>query len=102
MTLLLWSFVAVEGKTRKSGESSGRAGSDRSARLTNRATSFHTRKVGKMFPTIRKSDYTVHMLKEKPRLLLYLSSHSSLEFWVSPPITSFELPSSMPRSKREI
>jgi hypothetical protein len=40
MTLLVWSFVAVEGKTRKSGESSGRAGSDGSARLTNRATSF--------------------------------------------------------------
>jgi hypothetical protein len=28
MTLLLWSFVVVEGKTRRSGESSGRAGSD--------------------------------------------------------------------------
>jgi hypothetical protein len=29
MTLLLCSFVVVEGKTRKSGENSGRAGSDR-------------------------------------------------------------------------
>jgi hypothetical protein len=28
MTLLLCSFVVVEGKTRKSGEKSGRAGSD--------------------------------------------------------------------------
>jgi hypothetical protein len=29
MTLLLWGFVAVEGKTRKSGEKSGRVVSDR-------------------------------------------------------------------------
>jgi hypothetical protein len=29
MTLLLWSFVVVEGKTRKSGEKSGRVVSDR-------------------------------------------------------------------------
>jgi hypothetical protein len=56
----------------------------------------------KMFPTIRKSDYTVHMLKEKPRLVLSLSSHSSLEFWISPLITGVKLPSSMPQTKREI
>jgi hypothetical protein len=56
----------------------------------------------KMFPTIRKSDYTVHMLKEKPRLLLSLSSHSSLEFRISPLITGVKLPSSMPQTKREI
>jgi hypothetical protein len=55
-----------------------------------------------MFPTIRKSDYTVHMLKEKPRTLLSLSSHSSLEFWVPPPITGLKLPSSMPQTKREL
>jgi hypothetical protein len=29
MTLLLWSFVVVEGKTRRSGENSGRACRDR-------------------------------------------------------------------------
>jgi hypothetical protein len=47
MTLLLWSFVVVEGKTRKSGENRWRVVSDRGslicyasrARLTNRATS---------------------------------------------------------------
>jgi hypothetical protein len=51
---------------------------------------------------IRKSDYTLHMLKEKPRLLLSLSSHSSLAFWVSRPITGFKLPSSMAQTKREL
>jgi hypothetical protein len=29
MTLLLWSFVVVEGKTRRNGENNGCAGSDR-------------------------------------------------------------------------
>jgi hypothetical protein len=36
MALLLWSFVVVEGKTRRSGENSGRACSDRGGSVRTR------------------------------------------------------------------